>query len=281
MTGGKALKTIIAIAAIFSVLFFLTQTDAKEDQAGINVKWGYKGNIGPERWGQLSPLFALCAKGHMQSPINIPEGTPTSAFALTLNYFPAPMAIVDDGDTSLTIGRAQLLYKDGHGVQLNFNNEAKEGLIWQQKKYRLIQFHFHSPSENEWHGRDYPLEIHFVHQGKEGEVVAIGVFVKAGKFHPGLQKIINNLPSDRGVQHLIANEKINPIDFIPAKLDYYHFLGSLTTPPCTEGFHWLVMAEAITATPAQIVEIRKAAGGANARPVQPTNNREISYSSAP
>jgi len=34
------------------------------------VHWGYKGENGPEHWGDIDPRFATCKNGVNQSPIN-------------------------------------------------------------------------------------------------------------------------------------------------------------------------------------------------------------------
>lgn len=272
--SGYWVRILIVLSSLLAMTAFATV-----NQSGVSVKWGYKGNIGPERWGQLNPAFTLCASGKSQSPINIIKKVINTPNTLTIQYESAPMAIVEDGATSLMIGNAQTIINDGHGVQLNFTNEKwKETIIFQGKEYHLIQFHMHSPSENEWHGQAFPMEIHFVHQSDDGHVAVIGVFVKGGAANKALQKIIDNFPKNKGVVHVIQNERINPVDLIPAKHDYFNFLGSLTTPPCTEGLQWIVMPGTITASPAQIVLFRKEAGGANARPVQPLHKRVVYFS---
>jgi len=71
--------------------------------------------------------------------------------------------------------------------------------------------------------------------------------------------------------------KINPSLVIPAKRTYYAFLGSLTTPPCTEGVLWLVLK-----TPMQVSKEQLGGFGTlyknNVRPVQGVNNRLIKES---
>src|SRR5439155_21814566 len=44
--------------------------------------------------------------------------------------------------------------------------------------------------------------------------------------------------------HELAGE-INARDLLPRSRSYYTYTGSLTTPPCTEGVHWVVMAQAV------------------------------------
>lgn len=248
------------------------------DDAAVSTQWGYKGNVGPARWGQLNSDFIACSTGKSQSPINIPKKVPHASGQLAFNYSSSKLDIVDDGQTDLTIGDKQELILDGRGVQVNFpSQDSKESITLNGKNYRLIQFHFHSPSENTWHGRSFPLEIHFVHQGENGKVAVVGVFVIGGPENMAIQKLAKHIPKVEGKEYTIEGEQINPADLLPATHQYYSFTGSLTTPPCTEGLSWMVLETPITASPAQIAVIRKAAGGANARPVQQLNGRKINY----
>ena len=265
---------------VFISTFLSMATFAAVDNSGVTVKWGYKGEFAPAYWGKLDPRFALCATGKSQSPINITKSVAKATNNLTIHYQPAVMHIIDDGVTDLLIGKTHTLVLDGHGVQLNFSDQGeKEHIILHGKKYRLVQFHFHTPSETHWQGEATPLEIHFVHQSDDGEVAVIGVLVKNGGENTTLKKIIDHLPVEDGKESIIASEKINPAALLPSDTHrYYRFMGSLTTPPCTEGLRWMVMSGMITATPTQIDALRKAAGGENARPVQPLHGRVVSYS---
>lgn len=246
--------------------------------AAVKLKWSYKGNLGPERWGQIDPSFSLCSRGKSQSPINIIGKTISKKYDLSLNYTSAPLNIVNDGVTTLQIDNHQTIMNDGHSIQVNFSQNANESITYHGNSYKLVQFHIHTPSENQWHGQSFPMEIHFVHQGENGKVLVIGVFATGGKNNSEMQKIIRNLPSDKGKEHLIANEHINPAELFPSIMDYYNFMGSLTTPPCLENVEWIVLSTPISVSPAQIVMLRKAVGGANARPVQSLNGRQISFS---
>lgn len=273
---AKKISSQGLLASVFSISIAVNVYAA--DDTATHIKWGYKGNMGPTHWGQLDADFAQCATGKAQSPINIPKKVTKSDQSLVTHYEPAALAIVEDGTTSLLIGQQQIIFSDGHGVQLNFPvDHTKESIEVNNQIYRLIQFHIHSPSETTLHGQSYPLEIHFVHQGDNGQVAVIGVLVKGGEANATMKKMIDHLPNERGTVFEIKDETVNPADLIPSNQSYYSFKGSLTTPPCTEGLLWLVMADPITASPAQILMLRKAMGGDNARPVQPLNGRVISY----
>ncbi|KAB1979815.1 carbonic anhydrase family protein, partial [Haemophilus parainfluenzae] len=57
---------------------------------------------------------------------------------------------------------------------------------------------------------------------------------------------------------------------------YYSYSGSLTTPPCSEGVTWIVLAEPIHISPSQ-VEAFANLYQMNARPIQATNGRQIEF----
>ena len=267
------------IIAIFFIIGMNAAFAQAINDAGVKIKWGYKGNIVPVRWAQLDPQFSLCATGKAQSPINITKKTTKATNKLSFHYTASPLHLVTDGKTDLTLGQNHVEILDGHSVQLNFPTQsAKNTVNFNDVAYRLLQLHFHTPSETEWNNQVFPLEIQFVHQGDNGKVLILAVLVKGGAENAGLKKIIEHLHSEKSKIDILPSSKINPMDLLPAKHNrYYSYAGSLTAPPCTEGVQWVVMADTITATPAQILILRAAMGGANARPVQPLHKRVILY----
>jgi carbonic anhydrase len=70
---------------------------------------------------------------------------------------------------------------------------------------------------------------------------------------------------------------IDPSDFLPAQKDYYTYMGSLTTPPCTEGVLWMVMKQPMQAAPAQMALFSRLYP-MNARPIQSSAGRVIKES---
>ncbi len=269
----------VVIAALIIVLASLLArfSMAGMDDRATTVAWGYTGKTGPSFWGQLDSSFATCANGKMQSPIDITGYLAAKKNSLQFNYHLSPLNIVYDGLTQLDFNHHQEVINDGHTIQVNFPAQGPEEIIsYQGKNYRLIQFHIHAPSENLYDGVAYPLEIHFVHQG-DGNLAVVGVFVVPGKPNPTLQTIIDHLPTTKGKVMTLDNVNIQPSGLIPDNISYYRFDGSLTTPPCTEGVKWIVMRNSITASSEQINQLKAAIGQANARPVQPLNQRKIEF----
>jgi carbonic anhydrase len=261
-----------------SLLFVLGGVSYAHTTTG--AAWSYSGETGPKVWGTLAPAFKACAIGKQQSPININthQATPVKNEDLDIDYHTtASFSIVSNGTTQLNIDGHKEIINDGHTLQVNFPATNKvEFLKVQQQSYRLLQFHIHTPSENHVNGKSFPLEIHFVNQGNNGKIAVVGVFVKPGKANVGIETLLKNLPATQGKPRAVVGVKLDVLSLLPKNESYYNFPGSLTTPPCTEGLQWFVMANPIEASSQQIAELKKALPLANnARPVQPLNGRKV------
>lgn len=219
--------------------------------------WGYEGETGPEHWADLSPDFALCSEGQAQSPIDIPSewAVPDVPEMFHVQWEPAPLAILNNG----------------HTVEVRW--EPGSELVIDGMTYELDQFHFHAHSEHLVSGADWPLEIHFVHYGPEGAAV-VGVFVEEGpEENDALASILPYVPEALSPV-LEGGPVIDAMGLLPPAQETWRYDGSLTTPKCTEGVRWNVMAQPISATKDQIEALAAVLHG-NHRPVQPLNGRSI------
>lgn len=213
--------------------------------------WGYGEDNGPHKWGTHYPE----CNGKEQSPINIlTKKTRAVSNALKTAYQADSKNIVNNG----------------HSVQVNFTQ--KGGITYQDKEYKLVQLHFHTPSENTIDNVVYPLEMHLVHSNAEGGLLVIGVLFEEGKAHTELQKIIANAPTKSGGNNKLT--KLNPQKLLPNTLGYYAFDGSLTTPPCSQNVQWVVLQGTLNASKKQIDALHRIMHN-NSRDVQPLNGREI------
>lgn len=222
----------------------------------LEVRWTYEGKEGPKNWGKLKSEFATCATGRNQSPINI-EGTIDAPLTpLKIKAYSPVNDIVNDGYT----------------VQANF--KLGNTLVLDGITFKMTHVNFHSPSENTIGGASYPLEAHFVHADKEGNLAVIGVMFKVGKANIGLTKLWEQIPNAAGKPTKLKS-RVLAGQMMPTNRDYYRFSGSLTTPPCSEGVRWLLMKTPITASKEQISTFEKAINQRNNRPVQALNGRLI------
>ena len=65
---------------------------------------------------------------------------------------------------------------------------------------------------------------------------------------------------------------LDPTQLLPDELKVFRYMGSLTTPPCSEGVNWHVAADSIEASADQIERLESLMGH-SARPVMPLNGR--------
>ena len=101
----------------------------------------------------------------------------------------------------------------------------------------------------------------------------VGGFVKEGARHPIVDKIWTAIPQDKG-REISSTEQLDPIRLLTAKTTHYHYRGSLTTPPCTEGVHWNVLNTPIEMSSDQI-KYFQFYFNKNNRPIKALNKRAI------
>jgi carbonic anhydrase len=140
-------------------------------------------------------------------------------------------------------------------------------------KYTLQQFHWHTPAEHEINGRRSPMEMHLVHGAADGSLLVIGVLIEQGRTNRVLAPIFDALPERAGETRPVAGVRID--DLVPDELSSYRYMGSLTTPPFTEGVRWIVLAHPITLSKHQIHAFQELFEEGNSREVQPLNGRTV------
>jgi carbonic anhydrase len=176
-----------------------------------------------------------------------------------------------------------LLPKDNAGVSvagvLNLiTPESKAPVV-----YNLEQFHLHSPSEHTVNGQSFPLELHLVHK-KTGEgagepLLVVGLFFTTGPTNYMLNKLFASLPAapaEHEAETVATLKEGTGFDLLNELIrhthleHYWNYLGSLTTPPCTEAVNWFVVSDPLTVSNEQITAFTKVLPeGMNNRPVQP------------
>ncbi|WP_290876925.1 carbonic anhydrase [Aquabacterium sp.] len=226
-----------------------------------HVHWGYSGAHGPAHWAAVDEGFSACSAGHEQSPINIStQALPHAGLGdIRFDYQTSPLNIVDNGHT------IQVNYAPGSHIEVGGH------------RYELVQFHFHKPSEERVNGKAYAMVAHLVHKDAEGHLAVVAVLLDKGQAKPLLQAIFDNLPQHQGEPTAVPGVAIDLNALLPEHKGYYHFAGSLTTPPCSEGVNWFVLKEPAQASAAQIARFGRAYAH-NARPVQPLNGRTVEVS---
>ncbi|WP_300454477.1 carbonic anhydrase family protein [Accumulibacter sp.] len=220
--------------------------------------WTYEGDSGPDNWSKLKPEYATCSSGKRQSPIDIRDGLRVDLEAIQFVYRPSQFRVVDNG----------------HTVQVEVGG-SRISLLG--KAYELLQFHFHRPSEERVNGKSFDMVAHLVHQAEDGRIAVLAVLFEKGLENPLIQTVWNNLPLEKNDYVTPPDLSIDVAQLLPENRSYYTYMGSLTTPPCTEGVLWLVLKQ-----PQQISAEQLAIFGRlyrqNARPLQPSFGRIIKES---
>ncbi|BAT85218.1 Alpha carbonic anhydrase [Vigna angularis] len=250
---------------VLLLLFFILSSSsflasAKAEDEEYNYK--EESDRGPKNWWRINPKWKACGNGKLQSPIDILDKR-VQVFPelgkLQKDYQPAPSVLKNTG-------HAITVKWNGNAGQLNINGTY----------YKLVQCHWHTPSEHTFNGTKFELELHAVHQNSKGEIAVIGIWYKIGRPDRLLSKLLKDLKSldekdtDLGV--------INPGIIKFGSRKYYRYVGSLTTPPCTEGVVWTIVKKVRTVSREQLRALKGALHHGyddNARPTQNVNGREV------
>ncbi|MES2016027.1 MAG: carbonic anhydrase family protein [Pseudomonadota bacterium] len=223
----------------------------------IGNHWSYEGETGPANWGR-NPAWTQCATGSRQSPIDLRDGIKVDLEPIAFDYKPSSFNVTDNG----------------HTIQVNVGPGNFVSL--QNRSFELLQFHFHRPSEERINGKGFEMVVHMVHKDMEGKLAVVAVLLERGKAQNLIQTVWNNLPLEKNdtVEPTIV---LDPAEILPARRDYFTYMGSLTTPPCSEGVLWLVMKEPVQASPGQMALFARLYPF-NARPVQANSGRVVKES---
>lgn len=222
--------------------------------------WSYEGETGPEYWGDLDPTNAICTNGEEQSPINIETAKTDKdeeVEELKFNYAPTNFSLANNG----------------HTIQGN-PAAIDNSIVVDGEEYKLAQFHFHTPSEHEFNGQSFDMELHLVHKSANNELAVIGLMINEGAANSALEQSWKVLPKEVTTKDVKVTEEIDLMGLLPENKQTFRYEGSLTTPPCSEEVEWIVLEQPIEMSKEQIDLFRQIFED-NHRPVQPLNDREV------
>lgn len=256
--------TVISAFITFALILFIAgvRSQEVEDEKEFEYKEGPKG---PENWWKLNDEWWACGNGTEQSPIDVVKSNAILSpdlGTLHRNYYP---------ENAILVNR-------GHDIMVNWA-EGAGSLEIQGKSFTLSQCHWHHPAEHTINGEQHPLEIHLVHQAEDNEIAVIGIIYRDGPSDPFLSQLRDAI---HAIAHLEPPVKplgpVNPNDIIFDSSRYYRYMGSLTTPACTEGVIWTVIDEIKTVSEDQVRALQAAVHDGydkNARPIQSLNGRVV------
>jgi len=226
--------------------------------AQTGAPWDYEGRNGPLRWGKLDPAYRTCTAGKEQSPVDIRKARLNKALQpIEFHYIAGPVTEENNGHT-VEVHVAPGSYMVAGGV-----------------RYELIQFHFHHPSEEAVEGQLSDMDIHLVHKSADGKLAVIAVRLSEDRGFPNatLATLWEHLPTQPGTSQKVTS-MVNPGGLLPPDRGYWTYMGSLTTPPCTEGVRWFVFEQEVSISREQLGAFA-AIFRVNSRPLQDLHGRKI------
>lgn len=252
--------------AVFSSLALVACTEQKKEEKEVittntdQSDWSYEELTGPDYWGELDPGNLACVNGSEQSPINVEFPKVIAGEKLKgseIHYKPTTFTLVNNG----------------HTIQANATTEGNR-IVIEGNEYKLSQFHFHTPSEHQFNGQNFDMELHLVHSDENGKLAVIGLMIQEGNENELLASMWNVLPTEESAKGISEKHVIDLQALLPQNQTSFQYAGSLTTPPCTEEVQWIVFEQQIEMSKTQIQAFQQIFPD-NHRPVQPINKREI------
>ncbi|CAD6255119.1 unnamed protein product [Miscanthus lutarioriparius] len=217
MTPARHLRLAVAVLVAAALLLSATVPAARAQEETKHEEFSYipSDEHGPEHGGHVKKEWAACGTGRMESPIDLSHER--VSLARSLGYL----------SHSYRPAEASIVRFEGDAGSLVINGTA----------YHLKQLHWHSPAEHTVDGRRYDMELHLVHESAENKAAVIAILYEVGRhddaFLHHLEPFIRRIAGVRD-----REERVGVVDPRRARgraSVYYRYMGSLTTPPCTEG----------------------------------------------
>ncbi|XP_010555357.1 PREDICTED: alpha carbonic anhydrase 4 [Tarenaya hassleriana] len=253
---------LISSSLFYNVCLATIDNAEVEDESPFTYELGSE--KGPEKWGNINPQWEVCQTGKFQSPIDLTSSR---------------VSVLRQDDLWLRSYKPAIgvIKNRGHDIMLSWKEDVGKITI-NGSDYKLVQCHWHSPSEHTVNGTRFVMELHMVHTNPQGKIAVIGVLYRFGVPDPFLSRLLNGIRS-------VDKEEINMGIVDPRHIRYlsrkfYRYVGSLTVPPCTEGVIWTVVKRVNTVSPAQVRALREAVHDGfetNARPIQHQQGRPLRY----
>ncbi|XP_051148676.1 alpha carbonic anhydrase 4-like [Andrographis paniculata] len=240
-----------------------------------SFKYDESDEKGPGHWGDLKPAWQTCKTGKFQSPIDLKTNNGVA---------------VAEADSRVSLEGLKRSYKEapavmmnrGHDIVVQWEGDAG-GIVVNGTHYKLVQCHWHSPSEHTINGQRLKMELHMVHNSSEGQLAVVAVLYEFGHPDKFLSKVFNLIElllymnkneNEKGIE--LGN--VNPWTVQLGSRKYFRYMGSLTVPPCTEGVVWTIVDKIRTVSREQSRALALSVHHGfenNSRPTQQIDGRSV------
>eukprot|EP00440_Ansanella_granifera_P002194 gb/GFBE01002375.1/.p1 GENE.gb/GFBE01002375.1/~~gb/GFBE01002375.1/.p1 ORF type:complete len:438 (+),score=78.92 gb/GFBE01002375.1/:1-1314(+) len=258
--------------------------------------WNYED---PAAWRSISPI---CVAGASQSPVDITNDklfdSAKDNLAKVVQYTPVQAEVFNSNSMTLNVqgnfGSMQLPDGEYQAKQFHFHFPAEHTVDGKKHDGELHIVHFRNNSGN-YTGVSIAVVAVFLDLVPEAPAIdnllAKLSFLKGSAFMmPAMAFPFVDGQDEVGVLKAVGLDSAIPASGktvpLESKIDlnafrkelegkFYHYKGSLTTPPCTESVHWYVAEKPAPVTRAMLDQWEKAFPKSTARPVQKINKRKV------
>lgn len=218
--------------------------------------WSYDETNGPVMWGKLRPEWAVCDSGRRQSPIELQSGLVVNLSPVEFDYPATLFRVIDTGRL--------LRIQTGEGLSARIRGE----------RFELIYIEVHRPGEARVDGVIHDLSVDLHHRAADGRMAVVSVQFRAGNTpNPVLNTWLSSLPLERGGQ-FAPEFGVDLRALLPKDPAHFLYVGSLTSPPCTEGVLRVVMKQPMEVSWEQLGVIARL-HPPSARPLQDGFGRRV------
>merc|ERR1739838_74346 len=250
--------------------------------------WSYAGSADTTKWQHAATKQYPECGGETQSPLDIQTADLVNDMEPGMHLKPVVLSAEYKKATTGSLSN------NGHTAKYALN---EDGVHFSEadRTYQALQLHFHwapvffdamngessfiGGSEHRVNGEHFPLEMHIVNQKLQGgledgtdDFGVLGVLFKASAddskvdqaADDALHKITTHLLSikHKGDSYDIVDGPILA-DLLPSKTSYYRYMGSLTTPPCTQAVLWTLFQTPVTVSNQRLYEFQRLQQSAN------------------
>ncbi|KAK0707258.1 alpha carbonic anhydrase [Lasiosphaeris hirsuta] len=289
---GRFLQTVLLAAsarqAIASCAYGTFLHPRAEEGGAVPINtFGYTGSIGPLNWAQLEAANDVCSTGTRQSPIDMAPGAfnmvPASELALEVPDFTEGTEFENLGTTIEVIAKGGTLSFSGKVFELqqfhfhlpsehldNGTSQAMEmHMVWQSAEQEIAVIGVYIEIATEASAAAPPVVVErrgrfarpqqVAHQKRQNET---GAVVSAKAPTVLLETIFSVVDAIAAPGTKVETPPLimsEVLDLIKAG-GFQGYSGSLTTPPCSEGVHWLVSTAKLAVSPATFLKVRDIIG---------------------
>ncbi|CZR54038.1 related to carbonic anhydrase precursor [Phialocephala subalpina] len=242
-------------------------------RAGGTQDWTYEASY---NWGMVNSNYTTCQTGTTQSPIQLLLTQGLSQAHLpsfsTSTYSSVPGTLSNWGyGPAFSVSSSSSTHPSSNTTSDSSSSSAPSFTYLdannQNTTLYLKGWHIHAPADHSVQGDRAKAELHLVHTDSSGaEAGVIAIRIDPGNADsPFFSQILPSTSSSSNTTSLpgFDSQETIPMDMdvyqalreVNLFSDFWTYMGSLTSPPCTEGIRWWVARNTLFVGNRQMREI--------------------------